>query len=196
MVRLAQIAHLSCTDTNTIPEPTKTRFHMPRHLVVPSGVYKMISEPLIHSAQTMHLSCVKIRSISKWTESSFYLASSPWSTIRCVQSDLWEYGTFAQVVHLSCVKISTISKRTESNFQLSLISIESIRCVQYDFWAKGTSGAKSCIYLAPTLTLSLNWSKWDSTWPTSPRSSIGYFQNDFGACGTFGANCAPILHQD
>jgi hypothetical protein len=29
----------------------------------------------------------------------------------------------------------------------------------------------------------------------SPRSSIGCVQNDFKACGTFGANCVLILHQ-
>ena len=31
---------------------------------------------------------------------------------------------------------------------------------------------KMCTYLAPTLTLSPNRKKWDSTWPISPRSSI------------------------
>ena len=36
----------------------------------------------------------------------------------------------------------------------------------------------------------------DSTWPTSPRSSIGCVQNDFRAYGTFGANRALILRQD
>ena len=29
----------------------------PRHLGVPSGAYKMISEPMVCSAQTVHLSC-------------------------------------------------------------------------------------------------------------------------------------------
>jgi hypothetical protein len=38
--------------------------------------------------------------------------------------------------------------------------------------------------------------KWDSTWPTSPRSSIGCVQNDLRAYGMFGANHAPILRQD
>jgi hypothetical protein len=36
----------------------------------------------------------------------------------------------------------------------------------------------------------------ESTWPTSPRSSIGYVQNDFWAYGSFGTNNAPILNQD
>jgi hypothetical protein len=55
---------------------------------------------------------------------------------------------------------------------------------------------KLWIYLAPTLTLSPNAPKWDSTWPTSPRSIIRCVQNDFWAYGTFGANCAPIMHRN
>jgi hypothetical protein len=72
-VRLAQTVHLSCTNTNTVSEWTKMRCHMPHHLVVPSGAYKMIFEPLVHSAHTVHLSCIKISTISKRTESSFHL---------------------------------------------------------------------------------------------------------------------------
>ena len=40
----------------------------PRHLVIPSGASKMISEPMVRSVQTVHLSCVKISTISKRTE--------------------------------------------------------------------------------------------------------------------------------
>jgi hypothetical protein len=38
--------------------------------------------------------------------------------------------------------------------------------------------------------------KWDSTQPTSPKSSIGCIQNDYQAHGTSNANRAPILRQD
>jgi hypothetical protein len=38
--------------------------HDPRHLGVPSGASKMISEAMARSAQTMHLSYVKISTIS------------------------------------------------------------------------------------------------------------------------------------
>jgi hypothetical protein len=55
---------------------------------------------------------------------------------------------------------------------------------------------KLWIYLAPTLTLSSNRPKRDSTSPTSPRSFIRCVQNDFWGYGTFGANYAPILSQD
>jgi hypothetical protein len=46
------------------------------------------------------------------------------------------------------------------------------------------------------LTLSQNRSKRDSTWLTSPRSSIGCLQYYFWAYGMFDANYALILHQE
>jgi hypothetical protein len=59
--------HYLQLDQNKIP-------HDPRHLGVPSGASKMISEAGERLAQTVHLSCVKICSISKWTESSIHLS--------------------------------------------------------------------------------------------------------------------------
>ena len=44
--------------------------------------------------------------------------------------------------------------------------------------------------LAPRLTLYPNESKQASTWPMSPKSSMGCDHIDFWACGTFGANHA------
>jgi hypothetical protein len=58
--------HYLQTDRNKIP-------HDPRRLVVPFAAYKMIFEPLVHSAQTVHLSFIKISTISKRTELSFHL---------------------------------------------------------------------------------------------------------------------------
>jgi hypothetical protein len=46
---------------------------VPHHLGVPSGVPKVISRPMVHSAQTAHLSCVEINTIPKQTETSFHL---------------------------------------------------------------------------------------------------------------------------
>jgi hypothetical protein len=43
-----------------------------RHLGVPSGASKMISEPMVHLVQTVHLSCIKISTISKQTEVSIH----------------------------------------------------------------------------------------------------------------------------
>jgi hypothetical protein len=76
-----------------------------------------------------------------------------------------------QTVHLSCVKISIISKQIKISFHLSLVN-------------------------APKLTLSPKRKKWNSKWPTSPRSSIGCVQNDVWAYVTFDANRSPILCED
>jgi hypothetical protein len=45
----------------------------PRHLWVPSGASKMISEPLVLLAQIMHLSCTDTNIVSKQIEMSFHL---------------------------------------------------------------------------------------------------------------------------
>jgi hypothetical protein len=65
-----------------------------RHLGVPSGASKMISELTVRSAQTVRLSWIKISTISKRPKRGSIWALSPRSTIRCVQNDFWAYGTF------------------------------------------------------------------------------------------------------
>jgi hypothetical protein len=106
----------------------------PHHLAVPSGTFKMISEPMVRSAQT---------------------------------------------VQLSCDKISTISKRTKTSFHLSLVNLEYHRVHPKWFLTLWYVWRKLCTNLALTLKPSWNGPKRDSTWATSPRSSIGFFQNDF-----------------
>jgi hypothetical protein len=93
-VRLPQTMHLSCTDTNTVSKWTEIRLHMPRHLVVPSGAYKPIFEPLVrrlkpctYLALGLALSPNEPNRASTW-------ASSPRSTIGCVRNDFWAYCTF------------------------------------------------------------------------------------------------------
>jgi hypothetical protein len=87
-----------------------------------------------------------------------------------------------QTVHLSCDKITTTSKRTELRFQLSLVTWEYHRVCPKWFLSQWDVWRKPCNYLASALTLSLDGPKWDSTWPTSPRSSIGWkmIQNSKG----------------
>jgi hypothetical protein len=50
----------------------------------------------------------------------------------------------------------------------------------------------SCIKINTTP----NGMKQASTWPMSPRSTIGHAWKDFHAHGTFGANCTPFLRLD
>jgi hypothetical protein len=45
----------------------------PHHIGVPSGVFKMIYEPMVRSVLTVHLSCADINTISIWTKMSFHL---------------------------------------------------------------------------------------------------------------------------
>jgi hypothetical protein len=101
-----------------------------------------------------------------------------------------------QTVLLSCFKISTVLKQNELSFHLSLVTQEYHQVHPKWFLSLWYVWSKPFTYLAPILTLSPNRPKWDSTWPTSPRCSIRCVQNDFCACGTFGANRAPLLHQD
>jgi hypothetical protein len=45
----------------------------PRDLGVPSGVSKMISEPMVRLAQTVHLCCTDTNTISKQTETRLHM---------------------------------------------------------------------------------------------------------------------------
>jgi hypothetical protein len=65
--------HYLQTERIQIPRDT-------RHLGVPLGASKTISNPMVHSTQTMHYLRMD------W---AFTWASSPMSTIECVQNDFW-----------------------------------------------------------------------------------------------------------
>jgi hypothetical protein len=115
-------------------------------------------------ASTQSLSPNRPKQDSTWP-------TSPRSSIVCIQNDFLAYGS-TQTVHLSCINFSTISKGTEMSFHLSLITYEYHRVRTKRLVSLWYIQRISCSYLDPTLTLSLNRLEWDSTWPTSPRSSI------------------------
>jgi hypothetical protein len=146
--------------------------HDPRHLGVPLGAFKMISEVTVRSVQTVHQSWIKISSISKRTETSFHLTLV---TLEYHASKMISEARvhLAQTVHLSCNKTNTISKRTEMSFHLSLITQEYHPVHPKQFLSLWYVWRKPCTYHAPKLTLSPIGPKGDSRWPTSPRSSIG-----------------------
>jgi hypothetical protein len=163
---------------------------------------------MVHLAQTVHLSCIKISTISKRTEMSFQLSlvTSKYHWVRQILF-MEPMVRLAQTMHLPCTDINTISKRTETRF-LTLWYIWRKPCnylasTLIPSWNRPKRfpslwyvWCKPCTYLAPTLTLSLNGPKQDSPWPTSPKSSIGCFQNDWWAYGAFVINNVPVLHQD
>jgi hypothetical protein len=47
--------------------------HDPRHLGVPLGVSKTVSEAMVPLVQTVYLSCTEAKTISKWTKMRFYM---------------------------------------------------------------------------------------------------------------------------
>jgi hypothetical protein len=73
---------------------------------------------------------------------------------------------------------NTITKPTETSFHLRLVSEAYHQVRPKWFLSLWYVWRKPGTYLAPTLTLSPNGPKRDSTWPMSPRSSIRFIQND------------------
>jgi hypothetical protein len=60
----------------------------PHHIGVPSGVSKVILEPMVRSAQTVHLSCVEINTVSNMDRNEFpFDPCHIGSTIGCVPND-------------------------------------------------------------------------------------------------------------
>jgi hypothetical protein len=169
--------------------------HDPCHLGVPSGASKTISKPLVCSVQTTHLSCVKISTISNEMNQASTWASSPRSTIGCVQNDFWAYGMFS-------TNHAPILNQHQHYLQIDQ------NAIPHDPRHLGLpSGASKMIFetmvrlaqtihhLVSRLALSPNELSQASTWTSSPWSTIRWVQNNFWACGTFGANHATILHQ-
>jgi hypothetical protein len=162
---------------------------------------------MVHLPQTVHLSYTNTNTIFKLTEMRFQMTQVTKEFHRLCQkwfSSLWyimckpctylasrlalspnglkrasSWACLAQTVHLSCALLTS---------KYHQVRPKRFLCLWY-VWRK------LCTYLAPTLT-SPNGPKQDSTWPTSPSSSIGCVQNYFWAYGTFGTNHAPILCHD
>jgi hypothetical protein len=166
----------------------------PRNLGVPSGVSKMIYEPMVRLVQIVHLSGTNTNTVSKWTETRFHRTHVTEEFHRVHPKRFLCLWYSPHVVHLACVKISTISKQTKKSFSLSLVTKKDHWVSPKWFMSLWYIWGKPCTYLATTLRLSPNRPKQDSRWPTSPRSSIGCIKNDFWAFDTFGANRVPILH--
>jgi hypothetical protein len=68
--------------------------HDLRYLGVPSGIFKMISEPMVRLAQTVQLSCDKISTNSKQTKTSFHLSLVNLEYHRVHPKQFLSLGTF------------------------------------------------------------------------------------------------------
>jgi hypothetical protein len=187
-----QTVQLSCTNTNIVSKQTETRYHMTHitkefHRVRPKwflSLWDIQCKPCTDLASRLALSLNRPKRASSW-------ATSPRCTIG------WsKMISLAQTVQLSCTNTRTISECIEMRLHMSHVTQEDHRVRPKQFIRLWYVWCKPCTYLPPKLTPSLNGLKRDSTWPPSPRSSIGCVQNDFWAYGTFDVNRVPILRQD
>jgi hypothetical protein len=101
-----------------------------------------------------------------------------------------------QTMQLSYIETNTDSKSIETRFYMTHVTKEFHRVCTKRFLRLWYVWCKLWFYLAPIPKLSPNGLKWDSPWPTSPKSSIRCVKNDFRAYVTFGAKHAAILSQD
>ena len=96
--------------------------HDARHLGVPSGASKTMSEPIVHSTQTVHLSCVIINTISKQTEHELPLEPRHLVVPSGASKMIYEpMVRLAQTVHLSCTDSNNVSKDKEVRFHMTLV---------------------------------------------------------------------------
>jgi hypothetical protein len=90
--------------------------HDPCHLVVLSGVSKMIFKPVVYSARTMHLSCFKL-ALSPNRPKRAPLVPRHLGVPTGVSKMIFEpMVCLAQTVHLSCTNTNTISKWKKMRF--------------------------------------------------------------------------------
>jgi hypothetical protein len=123
MVHLVQTIDLSCTETNTISKWTETRFYMTH---IPLGyhpgrpkqfmrLWYIWCKPCTYLALKLTLSPNGPKQASIW-------ATSPRSTIRCIQNNFWAYDTFGQTMHLPCIETNAVSERTKRRFYMTHVT--------------------------------------------------------------------------
>jgi hypothetical protein len=129
-------------------------------------------KPCTYLASRLALSLKEPNQASTW-------ASSPRRTIRCDQNNfliLW------YVRRKPCTYLASRLALYQMNWVKHPLELRHLRLLS---GASKTISepmvclAQTCTCLEPTPALSLNGPKRDSTWPTSPWSSIGCVQNDF-----------------
>jgi hypothetical protein len=130
MVRLAQIADQSCSDTNTVSKLSETRFYM-THRVRPKNFSSLSFGANCTPRLDYHY--LQIDQNELPLEPCHLLVPKGASNrisepmVRSVQT-----------MHLYCIDTNIVSKRTETRFHMTHSPRSSIQCVQHDFQAYGT----------------------------------------------------------
>ena len=115
--------------------------HDPRHLGVPSGASKIISDPMVRLTHTVHYLASRLALCPKGQKElplePRHLVV-PLSASKTISESM---VCRAQTMHLSCTDTNTISKWKEVRFHMTTSPRSSIRCVQNDCRAYGTFNA-------------------------------------------------------
>jgi hypothetical protein len=170
--------------------------HDPCHLGVLSGVSKWFPslwyvwrKPCTYHAPKLTLSPKGPKGDSTWP-------TSHRSSIGCVQNDFWGYGKFGANCGSFLHRDKHYLQMDRNENQHDPRHLRVLSGASKWFPSLQYVWRNPCTYHAPKLTLSPKGLKGDSTCPTSPRSSIGYIQNNFWADGAYGANHATIMHRN
>jgi hypothetical protein len=121
---------------------------------------------MVHLAQTMHLYCNDTNTVSKRIETRFHMAHSSRTSIRCVQDNFWAYSMLgtnrAPILYQDSYYLQTDSNKLPLDPRHQGVSSGAPKWFLSQWYIR----RKPCTYIAPTVTLSLNGLKRDSTWPT------------------------------
>jgi hypothetical protein len=126
----------------------------PRHLEVPSGVSKMIYDPMVDLTQTEHLSCIDPNTVSnrsKRVPHDPHHLEVPSGASNTISKTM---ARSTQTVHQSCIKSSTISKWTKMRLHMTHVTHEFYRVRSKLFMSLCYVQCKPCTYLAWRLALS------------------------------------------
>jgi hypothetical protein len=153
--------------------------HDPRHLGVPSGASKTISEDVVRLAKPCTYLASRLALYRmNWIKHPLELhhlgvLSSASKTISKPTVCL------AQTMHLSLTDTNTISKWTKTRYHMTHTTLEFHWVCLKQFLRLWYVWHKPWTYIESRLALSSNRLNRASTWASSPRSTIGCVQNDF-----------------
>jgi hypothetical protein len=127
----------------------------PRHRVVPSGVSKMITEPMVALAQTVHLYCTTLTLSPNGPKWDSKWPMSPRSFVGCIQNNFTASGMFgtnraprhlrvplgvSKMIFDPMVRLVQ-TMHLSPNWPWASSHRSSIRCVQNNMWVYGMVGA-------------------------------------------------------
>jgi hypothetical protein len=170
--------------------------HDPRHLGVRSGASKMVSDPMVRSAQN-HVSILHQQKHCVQTDQNKIPRDARHQGVPSAASKMIPEPMvcLAQTVHLFRTDTNTFSKWIETGFNTTQVTYESHRVPPKRFLSLWCAWGKPFTYFVSRLALSPNRPKRASIWASSPKSTIGWAQNDSWAYGMFGESRAAILHR-